>query len=82
MSPQRYSLPPRWGNMALTGTVTHIATGVFTHGVRRTIALSIGVIIGAQLGAALSSRLPGTWIIRVLAVALAFVGLRILLQAL
>ncbi|MBI2348929.1 MAG: sulfite exporter TauE/SafE family protein, partial [Deltaproteobacteria bacterium] len=36
--------------MALTGTLVHIVTGTFTHGIRRTIALTIGVVVGAQLG--------------------------------
>lgn len=64
--------------MSLAGTIAHIATGTFAHGVRRTIMLAIGVLLGAQLGAALSNRVRGNWIIRGLAVALAFVGVRIL----
>ncbi len=68
--------------MALTGTIVHIATGSFSQGgVRRTICVSIGALIGAQLGAALSARVHGRWIIRGLAVALAFVGIRILVLA-
>jgi uncharacterized membrane protein YfcA len=67
--------------MALTGTVVHIATGAFHHGIRRTIALAIGVLIGAQLGALLSSRIKGIWIIRGLAIALGLVGIRILILA-
>jgi len=68
--------------MALTGTLVHIATGSFAHGgLRQTIALSIGVLFGAQAGAALSTRVHGRWIIRGLAIALAFVGIRILLLA-
>jgi hypothetical protein len=39
------------------------------------------VIIGAQAGAALSSRVRGVWIMRGLAIALGFAGLRILLLA-
>jgi uncharacterized protein len=66
-------------NMALTGTLTHIATGTFTHGFRRTILLAIGVILGAQLGAWLSGRTQGTWIIRGLAIALGVVGIRLLM---
>jgi uncharacterized membrane protein YfcA len=66
-------------NMALTGTLTHIATGAFTHGIRRTILLSIGVLLGAQLGAHLSGKVQGTLIIRSLAVALAAVGIRLLM---
>jgi hypothetical protein len=37
--------------MALTGTLVHIAIGTFSHGVHRTIALAIGVLVGAQIGA-------------------------------
>lgn len=67
--------------MALTGTIVHIAAGSFAHGgVRRTISLAIGVLLGAQLGAALSSRVHGRWIIHGLAIALAFVGIRILMM--
>jgi len=64
--------------MALTGTVVHIATGTFTHGVHRTIALAIGVLLGAQIGARLSEKIRGSWIIKGLAIALGVVGLRIL----
>ena len=49
--------------MALTGTVADMVMGTFSHGVHQTIALSIGVVIGAQLGAYLSNRIKGTWII-------------------
>ena len=69
--------------MALTGTIVHIATGSFSHGgVRETIYLAIGVLLGAQGGAWLSARVHGLWIIRGLAAALAFVGIRILILAL
>ena len=68
--------------MALTGTVVHIVNGAFHHGIRRTIALAIGVLIGAQLGAFLSNRVGGVWIIRGLAIALGLVGIRILILAL
>lgn len=66
---------------ALSGTVTHVATGLFHRGARRTIALSIGVILGAQLGARFSEKVKDDWIIRVLALAIGFVGVRILLEA-
>ncbi len=68
--------------MALVGTIVHVATGAFHHGVRRTIFLAIGVLLGAQLGARLSNRVQGGWIIRGLAIALGFVGIRILIMAL
>ena len=64
--------------MALTGTLVHIATGTFVHGVHRTIGLAIGVLLGAQIGARLSEKIRGRWIIRGLAIALGVVGLRIL----
>jgi uncharacterized membrane protein YfcA len=66
--------------MALTGTLVHIAGGAFVHGVRRTALLAAGVIVGAQFGAALSNRVGGKMIIRGLAVALALVGLRLILS--
>ena len=66
------------GVMALTGSATHWVAGLFQHGVRRTIALSIGVVLGAQLGARLSGRVHGDWIIRGLAAALALVGARLI----
>lgn len=68
--------------MALAGTGVHIVTGAFSHGYRRTICLSIGVLIGAQLGAHLSKRVHGDWIIRGLAIALGLVGVRIFIMVL
>ena len=68
--------------MALTGTIVHISMGVFSRGLRRTIFLAIGVLLGAQLGAKLSKHIHGGWIIRGLAIALGFVGIRILMMAL
>ena len=64
--------------MALTGTLVHVAQGVFAHGLRRTAILAVGVLIGAQAGAWLSNRTGGKTIIRGLAVALAFVGIRLI----
>ena len=64
--------------MALTGTAVHILSGTFSHGVQRTVALAIGVLMGAQLGAHLSERIKGIWIIRSLSLALGLVALRIL----
>ncbi len=68
--------------MALTGTITHVVSGTFHHGAMRTVFLGIGVLAGAQLGAHYSSRIHGDWIIRSLALALGFVGLRVLYSAL
>lgn len=68
--------------MALTGTIVHILMGTFNHGVHRTIALAIGVAVGAQLGAHFSQKIQGTWIIRSLALALGLVAIRILMTVL
>src|SRR4029453_1347279 len=65
--------------MALTGTGVHLARGVFVHGARRTAILAVGVILGAQLGAYMSTRLGGKVIIRGLALAMIFVGIRLIL---
>jgi uncharacterized membrane protein YfcA len=65
--------------MALTGTLVHVASGVFAHGVRRTAILAVGVLFGAQAGARLSNRVGGKWIIRGLALAMVFVGIRLIL---
>jgi uncharacterized protein len=67
---------------ALTGTIVHILSGELQGGYERTAALAVGVTVGAQIGARLSSRIGGTAIVRLLAVALAAVGVRLLLVAL
>ena len=64
--------------MALTGTMVHIWMGTFHEGARQTLSLSIGVLLGAPIGAYLSGRIGGTLIVRSLALALGLVGIRIL----
>jgi uncharacterized protein len=64
--------------MALTGTLVHIWKGSFSIGVRHTLCLSIGVLLGAPVGAYLSNRVKGVWIIRSLALALGLIGIRLL----
>ena len=65
--------------MALTGTLVHIWTGSFHDGAPHTLSLSIGVLLGAPIGAYLSNRIQGYWIIRSLSLALGLVGIRILI---
>lgn len=67
--------------MTFTGSLVHIWTGSFHHGAHRVAALAMGVLVGAQLGAYLSNKIKGSWIIRGLALALALVGGRILIAA-
>jgi uncharacterized membrane protein YfcA len=62
-----------------TGSVVHAARGDFHMVIGRTIALATGVVPGAQIGAVLSNRLKGPLIIRLLALALGLVGLRLLI---
>jgi uncharacterized membrane protein YfcA len=66
--------------MALTGTLVHIWAGNLHEGVRHTLCLAIGVLLGAPVGAYLSGRIRGSWIIRSLAVALGVVGVRIMVM--
>ena len=57
----------------------HVAKGAFSEGIRRAAVLSAGAVIGAQFGARLSQKVSETWIIRLLAVGLAIVGVRLLI---
>ncbi|HVS98938.1 MAG TPA: sulfite exporter TauE/SafE family protein [Solirubrobacterales bacterium] len=69
--------------MAGTGSATHLIGGTLTvgHGLRRAIALSIGVLPGAQLGARLSRRLTGPTIRKFLGIALFGLAVRLLVSA-
>lgn len=68
--------------MSLSGSLVHFFDGVLTPGLFQIAALAIGVIFGAPIGAKLSSRLKGVFIIKSLAVALALAGVRIFLMSL
>jgi uncharacterized membrane protein YfcA len=68
--------------VSFSGSATHVVAGLFETGVRRTFALAVGVVLGAQLGARTSHRIHGDWIIRGLGLALGFVGARLLWTAL
>jgi uncharacterized protein len=66
---------------SLTGSLVHALRGDFNGAVGRTVPLCAGVLVGAQSGARLSSRLGGPWIVRLLALALALVGARLVVGA-
>jgi uncharacterized membrane protein YfcA len=72
------------GLMFSAATIPGAILGAFTTALppRRTFDALFGVLLGAQLGARLSNRVHGVWIIRSLAIALGFVGIRILFLAL
>lgn len=64
--------------MAFAGTLVHVLSGDFSHGVRRAIALATGVAIGAQWGARLSERVQAAILIRLLSIGLGLVGVRLI----
>jgi len=64
--------------MTFVGVLVHIVTGTFHSGVKRTVFLALGVLVGAQAGALLSAKIKGRIIIRTLAVALALLAIRLL----
>ncbi len=66
---------------ALTGTLVHLVRGELEGGYERAAALALGVVLGAQLGARLSLRIGGPVIVRLMAVALAAMAVRLLLAA-
>jgi uncharacterized membrane protein YfcA len=61
---------------------THLASGTYATDVGRVVVLSAGAVIGAQFGARLSQRVTGVLIVRLLAVGLAIVALRLLIAPL
>jgi uncharacterized membrane protein YfcA len=63
--------------VAFTATVAHIVLGQFDRGIAVTMYLAVGVMMGAPLGAVLSQKLHGSLIVRLLALALCLVGLRL-----
>lgn len=69
--------------MSGTASATHLIGGTLNvgHGLRRAIALSIGVLPGAQLGARLSRRFTGPTIRKFLGVALLGLAVRLLVSA-
>lgn len=66
---------------ALAGTLVHLASGDLAGGYGRAGALALGVVLGAQLGARLSLYISSVLIVRLMAVALAAIALRLMLVA-
>ena len=66
------------------GSATHLIGGALTvgHGLRRAIALSLGALPGAQLGARLSRRFTGPFIRKLLGAALLVLAMRLLISVL
>jgi uncharacterized membrane protein YfcA len=66
---------------ALAGTATNIAGGTLEGVWDVAAALGVGAVIGAQIGARLSRFTPGSLVMRVLAVCLVAVAVRILIAS-
>jgi uncharacterized membrane protein YfcA len=66
--------------MTFFGTLVHIYNGDLTGQWKIVLMLAVGVIGGAQIGAALSQRVHGSIIIKILSAVLVFVGFRIIWQ--
>jgi len=68
--------------MTFVGSGVHLLTGALVGTAHRVVPLAVGVMVGAQVGARIAQRMQGAWIIRALILALAFVGLRLIIKAL
>jgi uncharacterized membrane protein YfcA len=68
--------------MSFTGSIVHVFDGVLLKGLLQIFGLALGVIFGARLGARLSRKVKGSFIVLGLACALGMVGLRLILTAL
>jgi uncharacterized protein len=67
---------------ASVGTATHLLAGDLATTWPRTVAIALGAVAGAQVGARLSRRVQGVLIVRILALALVVVALRLAAQGL
>lgn len=66
-----------------TSTVMHIAIGSFhLWGIIHIMAIGAGMVFGAQVGAHLSAKVRGVWIVRCLAAASGAAGIKMILAAL
>lgn len=65
---------------AFAGSLSHYLAGDLNSGMFQALGISAGAVFGAQAGAKLSKKLKGPFILRALAIALAMVGVRILIS--
>ncbi len=66
---------------SIAGSATNILTGDLQGIWGQTVALALGAVVGAQVGARLSAKAPPTLIIRALAVVIGLVAVRIVFKA-
>jgi uncharacterized membrane protein YfcA len=64
----------------LTGVISHLVMNTHITNWLVVVFLALGIVPGAQVGAVLSRRLHGTLIIRLLALAMLLLGIRLILQ--
>ena len=67
--------------VAFTGIVSKAVRGAFFTGIDKTMYLAVGVMMGAPLGAALSTKFRGPALVRLLAIALCAVGIKLIRDA-
>jgi uncharacterized protein len=65
-----------------SAVIAHTIAGTFTESIWQAVVLSAGTIIGAQVGARLSQKVPGAVVVRLLAGSLAIVAIRLLIVSL
>ena len=64
---------------SLFAILTHVVAGSFFQEISKTLVISAGAVIGAQFGARLSKKVSGSLIIRLLAIGLGIVAIRLLI---
>jgi uncharacterized membrane protein YfcA len=64
---------------ALAATLIHLHNGSLNGQFKTIIWIAVGAIVGAQAGAKLSTRMTGSFILRLLAAGLGLIGIRVLL---
>jgi uncharacterized protein len=69
------------GTSTFSAGITHIFTDSFSGIAGETLVLALGAVIGAQFGARISHKIPAVLIVRILAVALIIVAVRLLISA-
>ena len=65
---------------SFTGVIIHFSQCTLIKGLGLIAPLAIGAVIGSQLGARLSGSLSGPWIVKILAAALAVIGIKLLIS--
>jgi uncharacterized membrane protein YfcA len=63
---------------SLIGVIVHMSHGEYAANYQRTILLAASIVVGAQIGARLSERLRTALLLRLMALALAIAGARLL----